>query len=181
MLKSSSLSLPAHSVHSLQSSRLAREVGLDSFGRAGGRIDSPDDSKGSTSWRYEFKYVVARHLRAPLTADLSAFIRCDPYADDRGYYLVRSLYFDTYDWKCLLEKSAGSLNRCKLRIRTYPEAGDASAIKFEIKRRAGNRTNKSVAAIDRPTFDQLRAGLNSRRMADAWHFDANPSLRPFYY
>ncbi len=132
-------------------------------------------------WRYEFKYIVPRHVRGPLTADLRAFVRPDPHGDPRGFYSVRSLYLDSSDWRCVLDKSAGLPRRQKLRIRTYPNSGEFAPIKFEVKFRINNQILKRVATVDRSDYDSLLSGLHARRMVEGAQLRSNPSLRPFFY
>jgi len=56
---------------------------------------------------------------------------------------VRSLYYDTYDYKLYHEKMSGDSERVKLRIRTYTKClEDSPDIRAEMKIRKGNAMEK---------------------------------------
>lgn len=59
----------------------------------------------------------------------------DPHARDKGYYTIRSLYFDNLQDKALREKLDGVNQREKFRIRYYD--GDTSVIHLEKKVKRG--------------------------------------------
>ena len=135
--------------------------------------------RGGLAWRYEFKYVLPRHLRSPLTADLRSFATPDAHTDPEGYYTVRSLYLDSLDWGCFFDKAAGLSQRHKLRIRAYVSV-DSPTIKFEIKRRQGNKIHKQVAPVDLEDYKALLLALHQRRMADAQLLARLPELVAFF-
>lgn len=118
-------------------------------------------------WRYEFKYIVPRHVRTPLTADLRAFVDPDNHAGPDGYYSVRSLYLDSPDWRCFYDKKAGIGHRHKLRVRGYPdEKGFVSTVKFEVKYRRGSRIGKHVAPMGVEDYQNMLPLLPRRAMLD---------------
>jgi hypothetical protein len=57
--------------------------------------------------RLEVKYLVDRSTRTALAQDLAAFMRPDIHAGPEGAYMVRSLYFDTPDYRAYSEKTDG--------------------------------------------------------------------------
>ncbi len=82
-------------------------------------------------YRNEVKHLISPGDRAALCATLRAVARLDPHAGDKGYYTIRSLYFDNLQDKALREKLDGVNQREKFRIRYYD--GDTSVIHLEKK------------------------------------------------
>lgn len=82
-------------------------------------------------YRNEIKHVITPGDRAMICASLRAVARLDPHAEGKGYYTVRSLYFDNIADKALREKTDGVNQREKFRIRYYD--GDTSVIHLEKK------------------------------------------------
>lgn len=82
-------------------------------------------------YRNEVKHLISPGDRAALCATLRAVARLDPHAGDKGYYTIRSLYFDNLQDKALREKLDGVNRREKFRIRYYD--GDTSVIHLEKK------------------------------------------------
>ena len=81
-------------------------------------------------YRVEKKYICTEQELQILQTRLSALMNYDKnQVTDR--YLIRSMYFDTYDNRFFHENEAGIDDRKKYRIRTYNcEAGN---IRLEIK------------------------------------------------
>ena len=67
-------------------------------------------------------------------------MRLDAHAGDKGYYNIRSLYFDDFHNSCFYEKEDGTDPREKYRIRIYD--GSAEYISFECKRKDRGKTQK---------------------------------------
>lgn len=82
-------------------------------------------------YRNEVKHLISPGDRAALCATLRAVARLDSHAGDKGYYTIRSLYFDNLQDKALREKLDGVNQREKFRIRYYD--GDTSVIHLEKK------------------------------------------------
>ena len=82
-------------------------------------------------YRHEVKHVINAGDAAGIRANLSAVARLDPYAQEKGYYRIRSLYFDDPMDTALLEKLDGVNERRKFRIRYYNE--DLGYIMLECK------------------------------------------------
>lgn len=88
--------------------------------------------------RFEFKYIMPRHLRQAFESELGYFMALDPYVSARRHqkYFVRSLYFDDEALTCYYEKTDGVMVRRKYRIRTYTDNRDEdTAIFLEMKGR----------------------------------------------
>ncbi len=82
-------------------------------------------------YRNEIKHLITPGDRAAICASLRAVARLDPHASEKGYYTVRSLYFDNLADKALREKLDGVNEREKFRIRYYD--GNTSVIHLEKK------------------------------------------------
>lgn len=83
-------------------------------------------------YRREIKHIITPADAAAIRTNLSAVARPDPNAaQNGGYYLIRSLYFDDLQDTALHEKLDGVNQRKKYRIRYYNE--DLSYIVLECK------------------------------------------------
>lgn len=91
-------------------------------------------------WKHEINLADMLILRQRLRAVASP----DPHARD-GKYLVRSLYFDSFDDRALREKLEGAAHKEKFRIRYYN--GDTSAIYLEKKTKSGALCRKEKTKL----------------------------------
>lgn len=82
-------------------------------------------------YRNEIKHIISPADRATICASMRAVAKLDPHAQAKGYYTIRSLYFDNIADKALREKIDGVNEREKFRIRYYD--GDTSVIHLEKK------------------------------------------------
>ena len=82
-------------------------------------------------YRNEIKHSITPCDRAMICANMRAVAALDPHAKDKGFYTIRSLYFDNLSDKALREKNDGINEREKFRIRYYN--GDTSVIHLEKK------------------------------------------------
>lgn len=82
-------------------------------------------------YRNEIKHLITPGDRAAICANMRAIAKLDPHAKEKGYYTIRSLYFDNLADRALREKIDGVNEREKFRIRYYD--GDASVIHLEKK------------------------------------------------
>lgn len=130
-------------------------------------------------WRRELKYLVARHLRHPLIADLLPLVEPDGHGGLNGCYTARSLYLDATDWRCFHDTAAGVARRHKLRIRTYPD-DRSSLVKFEVKHHWNGFISKDVAPVVRDTYEALLPALQGRWMLDGRWAGAPEPLRAFF-
>lgn len=131
-------------------------------------------------WRYELKYLVPRQIKQPLLRDLSHLVDPDNFGDADGCYTVRSLYFDSAAGRCFREKADGICRRNKVRIRYYPDKGEESAIKFEVKYRDGTRISKDVAALPYDEYVRILPALQRASNNSLLPYsDAAPELVSF--
>ena len=116
--------------------------------------------------RYERKYRCTYQQYYAVKNALFAYIQPDPYTQSSpsNQYLVRSLYFDSYNFPILLEKINGNCSRFKFRIRTYGDSAKHSPdIRLEIKVRQANLTKKFGAFIDQVACEHF---LHNRHFVD---------------
>lgn len=113
--------------------------------------------------RLEVKYLVDRTTRTALTQDLLAFMRPDTHASSADGYLVRSLYYDTPDYKAYHEKMAGAAERHKLRIRAYgDDPGAPDLVRLEVKSRYLSYIYKTVVDVTPEEYRELECALRQR-------------------
>lgn len=82
-------------------------------------------------YRNEVKHIISPGDRAALCASMRVVAKLDPHVGEKGYYTIRSLYFDNLEDKALREKLNGVNRREKFRIRYYD--GNTSLIHLEKK------------------------------------------------
>ena len=70
-------------------------------------------------YRNERKHLISAGDRAAICAAMKAIAKLDLHAEPKGYYTIRSLYFDNIADKALREKIDGVNEREKFRIRYY--------------------------------------------------------------
>ena len=98
------------------------------------------------TYRSEIKHMIdAGKYKAAICANLRAVAHLDPHAGERGYYQIRSLYFDNIADKALREKIDGVSEREKFRIRYYD--GNTSVIHLEKKVKRGGLGYKVSTSI----------------------------------
>ena len=98
------------------------------------------------NFRHELKYLISSAEVTMLRTRLSGLISLDAHAKN-GHYTIRSLYFDDYDDRCLLENENGTDPREKFRIRIYN--GSAERISLECKRKERGMTHKTSCPLTR--------------------------------
>ena len=82
-------------------------------------------------YRHEVKHIINPADAAAIRTNLTAVAQLDPHAREKGYYRIRSLYFDDPLDTALHEKLDGVNERRKIRIRYYND--DLSYIMLECK------------------------------------------------
>lgn len=107
-------------------------------------------------YRHELKFICSDSRLFLLENRIRHACVSDPHAGPGGTYAVRSLYFDTYDNKCLLEGEAGTDNRKKYRVRIYN--GDDKTIKLECKHSFRGMKAKETCLISR---EQCKCLINN--------------------
>lgn len=102
------------------------------------------------NWRFEYKYRLYPQQYHQVRAAIRPFMRSDAYTNKapRKRYLVRSLYFDSADFRSYQEKVNGDCDRTKLRIRTYSRSLQENPdIRVEMKARKGMSMEKHSTFI----------------------------------
>ena len=115
------------------------------------------------NFRHELKYLISSAEVTMLRTRLSGLISLDAHAKN-GRYTIRSLYFDDYDDRCLLENENGTDPREKFRIRIYN--GSAERISLECKRKERGMTHKTSCPLTREQTELLMAGKIVPNVAD---------------
>lgn len=118
--------------------------------------------------RLEIKYLIDRSKRTALTQDLRAIMRPDAHAGPKNGYRVRSLYFDTPDYRAYHEKISGAAVRHKLRIRTYGDDPDqVRLVRLEVKSRYLNYIHKIAVDVSREDYCAIEQALKRRVLPPA--------------
>lgn len=103
------------------------------------------------AWRFELKYRINYFDYYQIRSALVPYMKKD-YFTLKGQgqkYLVRSLYYDTYDYKSYDEKMSGDCDRIKFRLRTYSDTySDEGKVRAELKVRRGNAMEKFTAFVN---------------------------------
>ena len=106
--------------------------------------------------RHELKHYINAADHAQLRARLRAVAKPHENAEESGSYKVRSLYFDNYADKAVVEKLSGLSSREKFRLRYYN--GDTSFIRLERKSKTNRLAYKESAVITAEICSQLLCG-----------------------
>ena len=108
-------------------------------------------------YRHEYKYLAPDIRFALLEKRVASVLTLDPHTRDRGFYHIRSLYFDDMYNSCYRENEDGTSPREKFRIRVYD--CDRSVIKLELKRKKGGRTLKRSCPLSLERCEAVMAGI----------------------
>ena len=95
--------------------------------------------------RFEHKYLINISEYYQIKNQIMSFMDLDTYtlAGENQKYLVKSLYYDSHDFRAYQEKCYGGYSRIKLRIRSYSEEySDDIPISVELKTRLGMNMKK---------------------------------------
>lgn len=107
-------------------------------------------------FRNEIKHIITAADRAAICASMKAVARLDEHAGAKGYYRIRSLYFDSLTDKALREKLDGVSDREKFRLRYYD--GDPSLIHLEKKVKKGGLGYKLSETVTAPEVLRILRG-----------------------
>ena len=107
-------------------------------------------------YRHEYKYPISKSQMMLEEAKLSAVAQKDKNVGKRGYYNIRSLYFDDYYDGCYMDNINGTDNREKYRIRIYNHS--AENIKLEMKKKIRGKTQKLSCTITEEQCKLLMEG-----------------------
>lgn len=104
-------------------------------------------------YRHEYKYLCDKTQNMMLKMRAKGLLQADKYSKTKGYYYVRSLYFDTMDYQCCLENENGNDKRNKYRIRIYN--GNCEKIVLERKSKERQMTSKISCPISEEVCRRL--------------------------
>jgi hypothetical protein len=135
--------------------------------------------------RYEYKFLVAKALLAPLRLRLLPFVKEDRYAMEQAthQYTVRSLYYDTPNRDFYYQKVDGVAARKKVRIRGYNLMRDDDLVYLEIKRKYGAFIDKQRIPVIKRNLAVLLATRDIEQYVHPLpNFDHAPEVaRQFFY
>ncbi|MCL2888967.1 MAG: polyphosphate polymerase domain-containing protein [Eggerthellaceae bacterium] len=106
--------------------------------------------------RHELKHQINVADYMQLRSRLRLLMQPDENAGEDGGYRVRSLYFDSYSDKAVVEKLSGLSRREKFRLRYYGD--DTSFIRLEKKSKANRLCYKESTPITAQCCEALLAG-----------------------
>jgi hypothetical protein len=106
--------------------------------------------------RHELKHYINMADCMQLRVLLQAVMGLDANAEADGAYKIRSLYFDNYSDKAILDKLSGQSRREKFRLRYYKD--DPSRIRLEKKSKINKMCYKEGVAISAEECRLLLAG-----------------------
>lgn len=106
--------------------------------------------------RHELKHYINQADYMILKSRLKHIAQLDKNVRENDEYTIRSLYFDNYNDKALIEKIIGINNRSKFRIRFYHN--DSSFIRLEKKSKVNGLCHKTSSIITKHQCDMLLNG-----------------------
>lgn len=106
--------------------------------------------------RHEIKVFITLSDYISIKNRLKNFATLDTNAGDSGIYHIRSLYFDNFNDKALMEKISGINNREKFRIRFYNH--NHSFIRLEKKSKSNGLCYKSSATLTKEECEKILNG-----------------------
>lgn len=110
--------------------------------------------------RFELKYRLSYFQYLKLRNAIAPYMVMDPYteAQPSRRYLVRSLYFDTFDYRYFHQKMSGDSDRAKFRLRTYPHGEEYGRfVRVELKMRQGNVSIKKSVFVSMEEYEHFMA------------------------
>lgn len=107
--------------------------------------------------RWEIKYIVPIKMMYQLTRAIESYVDADDNGDE-GVYKIRSLYYDTREFKFYHEKIDGQTYRQKVRVRSYGAFADGDSVFFEIKQRHNSSVRKRRVKMNLPDAKMLIDG-----------------------
>lgn len=114
-------------------------------------------NKETIRYRNELKYFIDANELTIIESRLKALIRLDPHIDlEKGFYTVKSLYFDDYGDNCLNHNEFSLGRRKKYRIRYYENNTDF--LLLEKKEKENSMSRKTSCVLSRSEYMQLFSG-----------------------
>lgn len=96
------------------------------------------EAKGK--FRHELKYICSQAQLLMLEERIRPIMELDPHVGEKGFYTIRSLYYDDYADSAFWEKEDGTDPREKFRFRYYDRNTDL--IHLEIKKKVRGKIQK---------------------------------------
>ena len=109
-------------------------------------------------YRHELKFLCSQLQVELLMAQLDSLMNRDAHSGEKGFYTVRSLYFDDYHNTAMKQKEDGIDNRKKYRIRSYLLGMDEK-FHLEIKYRLRDKVRKEACDLTREETEKILDGL----------------------
>ena len=106
--------------------------------------------------RHEYKFLVDEKKIALLESRLGMLMPKDAHVSQKGYYQIRSVYFDDEYNTCYQKNEAGCDPRAKYRIRIYD--GSDAVIRLEKKVKQNGKTRKYAASLTKEQTQRLLQG-----------------------
>jgi hypothetical protein len=100
--------------------------------------------------RFELKYCINYFQYLKVVNAITPYMEKDIYTQNApdNRYLVRSLYFDSSDYKAYEQKMSGDCNRVKFRLRAYQKTLENNPnVRVELKIREGNAMRKKSVFV----------------------------------
>lgn len=107
-------------------------------------------------YRKELKYNISDGDIIILENRIKKIMKLDSNIKNSNSYNIRSIYFDTYDYKYFSENEAGVNERIKIRIRIYDKSD--KIIKLEIKSKKDGLIRKESCNISRELCEKIIKG-----------------------
>lgn len=104
-------------------------------------------------WRHEFKYFSPELLLDEVEKRCSVILKKDSHVGQKGFYHIRSVYFDDIYNTCFYENENGTDPREKFRIRIY-DCSD-KRISLELKQRKMGKCHKLSCPLSKERLDAL--------------------------
>ncbi len=102
-------------------------------------------------FRHEHKYIEPEINLKGMESRIRALMKPDSHTGDKGFYAIRSLYFDDYRDRYLNENIDGTDERSKWRIRIYDRS--SGFISLERKIRKSDLISKQSCSINVTTYE----------------------------
>lgn len=104
--------------------------------------------------RRELKHEMTKMECYLLRNKLKHYMEIDPHAKENGAYSIRSVYFDNFDNKVMIQKKEGLFERDKFRVRLYD--GNTDFLNLEKKSKRNNLTYKQKCSITAEEYEKIR-------------------------
>ena len=122
--------------------------------------------------RHEYKFQINEMDLALLMSRISPIMKRDRHTGSKGYYHIRSVYFDDYWDTCYQKNEAGTDPRAKYRIRIYDAGTERITLEKKVKERG--KTRKVSAPL---TLEQAQMLIEGRCLPmDQQTFSDYPQL-----